>query len=220
MQAQVDLGSVLIFTDALRQNNNREWFKAHRQEYDLARAHFENFVAALIDELGRIEPLGDIRPSDCIFRLNRDLRFTRDKTPYKPYVSAYVAPGGRRSRRMGLYVHIEPGSSMLAGGLHDPLPQELASWRAAIDRDPRPFKSIAGNSTFRKYFGQLQGERLKTIPRGYPKDHPEPDLLRLKSLTVIRHISDDDVTSANFLADTIRTFKAMKPFLRYLDSLH
>jgi len=219
MGAKTALQPVLGFVRALKRNNNRDWFQAHRDDYEVARAHFEDFVAALLHELSRTEPLADVSPRDCIFRLNRDLRFSKDKTPYKPYMSAYIAPGGRKSRRMGYYVHIEPGNTLLAGGLHEPDPGQLASWRAAIDRDPRPFKRIAAAIAFRRNFGEVRGERLKTVPRGYPRDHPEADLLRLKSITVIRQVPDAQVITPAFLHETLKTFKAMKPFLKYLDSL-
>lgn len=215
---QFDLQSVLKFAGNLKQNNNRNWFQEHRSDYEMARAHFEDYVAALIQELSKTEPLADLSPKDCIFRLNRDLRFTKDKTPYKPYMSAYIAPGGRKSRLLGYYVHIEPGNAMLAGGLYEPNTRQLASWRESIDRDPRPFKDIIDNETFHKFFGEVSGERLKTIPRGYPKDHPEADLLRLKSVTVTRHVSDTEVASPAFFPETIETFRVMKPFLEYLDT--
>jgi uncharacterized protein (TIGR02453 family) len=217
--AQFDLQSVLSFAGDLKQNNNRNWFQDHRSDFEVARARFEDYVAALINELSTTEPLADLTPKDCIFRLNRDLRFTKDKTPYKPYMSAYIAPGGRKSRLLGYYVHIEPGNAMLAGGLYDPNPQQLVAWRESINRDPRPFKRIVENETFRKFFSEVGGERLKTIPRGYPKDHPEVDLLRLKSVTVTRHITDAEITSPAFFHETLETFEAMKPFLHYLDSL-
>ncbi|MHC1782337.1 MAG: DUF2461 domain-containing protein [Anaerolineaceae bacterium] len=216
--AQFNLQSVLQFTGNLKQNNNRDWFQEHRGDYEIARAYFEDYVAALIRELSKTEPLADLTPKDCIFRLNRDLRFTKDKTPYKPYMSAYIAPGGRKSRLLGYYVHIEQGNAMLAGGLYEPDTQQLASWRESIDRNPRPFKDIIGNETFRKFFGEVGGERLKTIPRGYPKDHPEADLLRLKTVTVTKHASDSQVSSPPFFTETMETFGAMKPFLQYLDT--
>jgi len=215
----IDLKPVLKFSRALGKNNNREWFQAHRGEYDDARAHFEAYVAAVIEELSPLFSLGDITPKECIFRIYRDLRFAKDKTPYKPLMSAYVAPGGRKARRMGCYIHIEPGESMLAGGLHQPRPAQLVAWRAAIDRDPEPFKKILKNATFRKYFGTVGGDRLMTAPRGYPKDHPELDLLRLKSVTVARMVSDKLVASPDFLRETLITCRVMKPFLDYLDSL-
>ncbi|HEX7555351.1 MAG TPA: DUF2461 domain-containing protein, partial [Leptolinea sp.] len=158
-------------------------------------------------------------PKDCIFRLNRDLRFTKDKTPYKPYMSAYIAPGGKKSRRLGYYVHLEPGNSMLAGGLYDPDPQQLNAWRESVDHDPSLIRKIIAGDQFIQYFGQISGDRLKTIPRGYSKDHPDADLLQLKSITVVRKITDAQVTTKNFFEDSLDTFKAMKPFLEYLETL-
>jgi len=107
MQAQLDLRPVLTFVRGLKRNNNRPWFEAHRPAFQEARLHFEEYVSSLIAELARTESLGGLTPRDCIFRMNRDLRFSRDKTPYKPYMSAYIAPGGRKSRRLGYYMATE-----------------------------------------------------------------------------------------------------------------
>src|SRR5512133_1083719 len=98
---QFNLLAVLNFSLDLKWNNNRNWFQEHRSAYEIAHGHFEDFISALINELSLTEPLADLTPKDCIFRLNRDLRFTKDKTPYKPYMSAYIAPGGKKSRRLG-----------------------------------------------------------------------------------------------------------------------
>ena len=220
MANKPDMQPVLNFLHGLKRNNNRDWFEGHRDEYQAARVEFEAYVLALISELSRSEPLGGITPKDCIFRLNRDLRFTKDKTPYKPYMSAYIAPGGRRSRRMGYYVHIESGDrSLFAGGLHEPEPAEIAAWRASIARDPRPFKKIISDGDFRKYFGKVGGERLKTAPKGYPRDHPDLDLLQLKSITVTRTIKDSTVTSRRLIDESLATFTTMKPFLQHLGTL-
>ncbi|HEY2982227.1 MAG TPA: DUF2461 domain-containing protein [Anaerolineales bacterium] len=220
MDSKLDMQPVLKFLQGLNRNNNRDWFQAHRDEYETARDQFEQYVAALISALSRTESLSGVTPKDCIFRLNRDLRFTKDKTPYKPYMSAYIAPGGRKSRQMGYYVHIQPGNhSMIAGGLHEPEPQQIVAWRRSIDRDARPFKRITSDKTFHKYFGAVGGESLKTAPKGYPKDHPELDLLRLKSITVTRTIPDALITSPRLVDETLKTSKAMKPLLKYLGSL-
>lgn len=217
-KTDLDLRPVLSFSRALEKNNNREWFQKHRPDYDAARAIFEDYIAAVINELSGTMPLADITPKDCIFRIYRDVRFSKDKSPYKPLMSAFVAPGGRKARRMGLYIHIEPKESMLAGGLYQPEPRQLAAWRASIDRDPEPFKKITRHQTFREYFGRIEGDRLKTAPRGYPKDHPELELLRLKNITVARKISDKEVSSSDFLNETLVTYRAMKPFLDYLEA--
>jgi len=106
-----------------------------------------------------------------------------------------------------------------AGGLHEPEPRQLLAWRASIDRDPSPFKRIIADRSFREYFGSVGGERLKSAPRGYPKDHAELDFLRLKCVTVSRSVTDTVVSSPLLLEETLTTFRVMKPFLRYLESL-
>ena len=216
----IDLKPILEFLKGLRKHNERPWFESHRAEYQLARSRFEDFVGILIHEIGRTERLGAITPKDCIFRLNRDLRFSKDKSPYKPYMCAYIAPGGRKSRNLGTYFHLEPGNrSMIAGGFHEPEPQQIANWRRAIDRDPRPWKKIAAEKSFRAHFGEVQGERLKTAPQGYPRDPPEIELLRLKQVTVARRLSDAEVLRPGFLRETLTTVRAMRLFLGYLAGL-
>ncbi len=220
MESQLDLVLVLRFLKGLRANNDRDWFTGHRAQFELARAHFEEYIDAVITSLSPTERLGGVTPRDCIFRLNRDLRFTKDKTPYKPYMSAYIAPGGRKSRRLGFYIHLEPGNrSMFGGGLHEPEPRQIAAWRAAIDRNPRPLLKIMKGGSFRRYFGELRGESLKTAPRGYAREHPNLALLRLKTVTVARSVSDKQVSSPQLFAETIATYRAMKPFLIYLGTL-
>ena len=220
MKNPVELSWVFAFLRGLRKNNDRAWFEAHRGPYQEARSRFEEYVADLIAELARTDDLGGISPKDCIFRLNRDLRFSKDKSPYKPYMSAYIAPGGRKSRRLGYYVHVSPGDqSMIAGGMHEPEPQQLARWRLAMDRDPGPFSRIIHEKTFRRYFGEVSGEKLKTAPKGYPRDHPQLELLRLKQVTAMRPIPDKDLLGRSLVQETLRTFRAMKPFLSYLENL-
>jgi len=214
---QFDLNSVLEFASELKQNNNRPWFLEHRDDFDVARKNFEEFVTQLIISLSKSENLGGITPKDCIYRLNRDLRFSQDKTPYKPYLSAYIAPGGRKSKLLGYYVHLEPGNVMLAGGLYDPEPRQLTAFRDAISRDAREFKSIITEKKFVEYFGGVSGDSLKTIPRGYPADHPEAALLRLKTVTVVHKVTDAAAVASGFFEHTIKTFGVMKPFLTYLE---
>jgi uncharacterized protein (TIGR02453 family) len=219
MGAQVDLKPALSFLKALKKNNNRTWFQAHRAEYDAANLAFESYVGALIDELRPTEGLGGLTAKDCIFRIYRDIRFSKDKTPYKTHMGAYIAPGGRKLMRMGYYVQVSPGDSMIAGGLHEPEPKRLDKFRQTIARDARPFRKIIGARTFREYFGEIGGETLKTAPRGYPKDHPEIDLLRMKQITAHHPMPDDELLSKDVVKKTVAGFRRMKPFLSYLDSI-
>ena len=220
MNADFDLKPTLEFLKALKRHNNRDWFESHRPQYQSARSEFEAFITALIQEIAPVEGLGGLSAKDCLFRLNRDLRFSKDKSPYKTHMSAYIAPGGRKSRRLGYYVHVSPGDqSMIAGGMHEPEPQQLARWRLAMDRDPGPFSRIIHEKTFRRYFGEVSGEKLKTAPKGYPRDHPQLELLRLKQVTAMRPIPDKDLLGRSLVQETLRTFRAMKPFLSYLENL-
>jgi uncharacterized protein (TIGR02453 family) len=219
MALSVNLKPALEFLEALKRNNNRTWFQTHRDEYEDASLAFETFVGALIDELRPTEGLRGLTPKDCIFRIYRDIRFSKDKTPYKDHMGAYIAPGGRKATRMGYYVHVSPGDSLIAGGLHQPDAKRLDRFRQAIVRDARPFKKIVGAKAFREYLGEVEGEKLKSAPRGYSTNHPEIELLRLKQVTVHHRFSDGDMLGPDIVRKVIKGFKRMKPFLVYLDAI-
>jgi len=154
---------------------------------------------------------------DCIFRIHRDVRFSRDKSPYKVNMGASIGPGGRRTHRFNYYMHLEPGdASKIAGGMYQPEAEDLRRFRAAIGHDARKFKSILGSRSFKQYFGEVTGERLTTAPQGFERTHAEIELLRLKSVVAMRPVADTQVLSKHFPAHVVRAFRAMKPFLDYL----
>ena len=216
----IDLKPVLDFLSKLKEHNNKAWFEENRPAYETARTRFENFVDLLIGDYGKIEDLGGITAKDCVMRIFRDIRFSKDKTPYKTNMSATIAPGGKKSTSLGYYLHIQPhNETLIAGGLHMPTPGQLASFRAAIDRDAAPFKAIINDKEFKKYFGALDGEKVKTVPQGYAGDHPEIGLLRFKQVVVLHRVSDEMVLSPKFSTHVIKTFTAMKPFLDYLNAI-
>jgi uncharacterized protein (TIGR02453 family) len=220
MDDHVDLKPVLTFLSAVQKNNNRVWFEGHRSLYENAREQFEELIDSLIVGLGSVEDLGGITAKDCVMRIYRDIRFSKDKSPYKRSMAAAIRPGGKRSGRLAYYLHLEPpNASVIAGGLHDPEPAQLVRFREAIDRDPKPFKKVVNNKAFVQTFGALEGERLKTVPKGYDRDHPELDLLRMKGVFAVRHLTDAQVLSPRFSAVVIESFTAMKPFLDYLNSI-
>jgi uncharacterized protein (TIGR02453 family) len=164
--------------------------------------------------------MGGLAAKDCVMRIYRDVRFSKDKTPYRTSMAAGIAPGGRKTTRQGYYFHLEPhDQSMIAGGLYMPEPAQLARFRAAIDQDAGAFKAIVANKDFKHYFGSVGGERLKTVPQGYARDHPEIELLRLKQVVVSHAFTDEQVLSARFAAQANRVFVAMKPFLDYLNTI-
>jgi uncharacterized protein (TIGR02453 family) len=213
-----DLKPVLDFLGDLKEHNNKAWFDEHRAAYETASTHFEDFVDQLIGEYGRLDDLGGITAKDCIMRIYRDTRFSKDKSPYKISMGATIAPGGKKSASLGYHLHMQPhDETLIAGGLYMPAPEQLASFRRAIDQDAAPFKTILGDKQFKQYFGELEGEKVKTVPQGYTRDHPEIELLRFKQVVVVHRLSDERVLSPGFGTHVIKTFTAMKPFLDYLN---
>jgi uncharacterized protein (TIGR02453 family) len=220
MPATFNLLPVLNFLDNLVQNNAKAWFDAHRADYDTARDSFEGFIDYLIDELRTSDNLLDLSAKDCIFRFYRDLRFSRDKTPYHTNFSAIIGPGGRKSLEQGYYISIEPHDrSMIAGGLHMPTPQKLDRFRQAIDRHAATFKRVTGDPAFVEQFGKIEGERLKTAPKGYDRAHPEIELLQLKEVVAIHQLTDQEVLEGDFPDKVLVVCRAMKPFVDYLNEL-
>lgn len=209
MRASVNMAPILAFLEALGSNNNKTWFEAHRDKFQEALDYFKSLVAALIDELSDTDGLGELSPKDCIFRLNRDIRFSKDKTPYKIYMSAAIGPGGRKSRALPYYVQIGPhDKSMFAGGVHQPSPQQLTKWRQAIDAEPAPLKMVINNPTFVRLFGGLAGERLTGAPKGYSREHLEIELLKLKQLTVMHPLADQEVLASTIVSHAVQVFTA------------
>lgn len=216
MEPQLD--TMLKFLRQLARNNNVEWFHAHRAEYDTARAAFELFVEELILKFNRYEDLGGVQPRDCMFRINRDVRFSADKSPYKIAMAAVLARGGRNSPRAGYYVHLEPGKSVMGGGIYMPDAARLTKIRRAIDADPEPLRRILKNAAFKKMFGGLDDyDMLKTAPKGFPADHSALDLLKHKHFTTTLGLTDQEVVAQDFSARVVKTFRALKPFNDWLN---
>jgi len=210
---------IFAFLHDLRLNNNHEWFEAHRPEYEKAKTLFEDFIQGLIFRFDVVEPLGDLAARDAIFRIHNDMRFAKNKPSYKSHFSAVLAPGGRHSLRLPYYIHIMPGGSLLAGGVHMPTSADLQAIRAAIAEDPGPIKMMIEAPEFRKYFDGISGEKLKSAPRGYAPDHPQIELLRHKQFLVVHPLSDERVLEPDFADHALQVFAAMKPFFDYLQPL-
>lgn len=209
----------LRFLADLKKNNTRVWFAANRPRYEAARAEFVELVDALIAGVAHFLPHAlELDPSDCIFRINRDTRFAKDKTPYKPNLGAFLTDRGRKVARAGYYIHLEAGECMVAGGLYMPPSHELKAVRRAILEDPQPLRRILANKRFAAAFGrELPGARVKTAPRDIPRDHPDLDLLRLTSYEVFRVIPDHDVLSPGFAKMAVEHFKTMSALVDYLN---
>ena len=212
------LKPVLDFLSELAQHNQRDWFKQHQDGYQAAHERFETFIDELIIAYRPVEDLGSLSARDCVMRIYRDVRFTRDKSPYQTHMAASIAKGGRHSPRFPYYLHIAPhNQSFLAGGLYMPSSSQLARFREQVDRNSAPLRAIFNAPRFRQVFGTPGGESLKTAPQGYSRDHPDIDLLRLKQVTVAYPLPDALVLSAGIIDQVVDIFALMKPFLDYLN---
>ena len=219
MGASLDLNPVLSFLAQLKENNQRPWFQAHRAEYELARGQFEMLVGRLIEEFSFFEGLAGVTPEECVMRIYRDVRFSKDKSPYRTTMGASIGPGGRKSSVFSYYFQVGcQGETMLAGGLYDPTPEHLARFRSAIDDDPAPFKAVIGDQDFQRYYGAVSGDRVKTAPQGYSREHPEIELLRLKQVFAMHSWADEAVLAPGFVAEVVAAARALKPFLDYLET--
>ncbi len=212
------LQPTLDFLSSLQKHNNKPWFDAHRAEYQTAKQRFEEFVDVFIDEFRSVEDFENLSAKDCLFRINRDVRFSKDKSPYKTNMGATIALGGKYSIRAPYYIHVEPPNrSFLAGGVYAPTPDQLAALRRHIDHDPAALRAVVADRGFKKHFGTLAGEQLKSPPRGYAADHPAIDLLKFKQFIVMHPRTDQEVLSSRFLAHTVDVFTALKPLLDWLN---
>ena len=219
MSQPYDLRTAFTFLNELKRNNSKPWFDAHRHDYEESRRNVEAFVSSFIEALRPIDDVGPLSAREVLMRINRDVRFSRDKSPYRTNVGAEIAPGGRRGGRFGYFIHLEPGGgSLLGGGMYMPLPEQLAKFRQAIAEDAEPFKRIVQRRGFVKQFGAIEGERLATAPQGYQRTHPEIDLLRLRQVLAARHFPDAEVLAPDFLQRTVEAAKELKPFNDWLNS--
>ncbi len=209
---------ILEFLSKLKQHNEREWMEEHRKEYHAARDLFLEMIAEQIQAIAQWEKgVASLSPKDCVFRINRDIRFSKDKRPYKENFGAFIAKGGRHTPSAGYYLHLEPGNTFVGGGIYMPPNDLLKKIRQEIDYNAAQLHAILNEPIFVKTFGEIQGERLKSAPKGYPKDHPEIHLLQLKSFVVTQSFADDVVASPEFQASVTQAFKVLQPFNAFLE---
>ena len=208
------------FLNSLKSNNNRDWFIKNRSAYTDSKNNFESFVQEVIYKIAEFEPIiKGLEVKNCIYRINRDIRFSNDKSPYKSHFGAFIVKGGKRNgdKFAGYYIHIEPGKSIIAGGAYMPPAPWLSAIREKIDEDPEKLLKIISDKTFLKYFGKIDGEKLKTSPKGYSSSHPQIELLKYKSYLVVNEVSDKDVLKSGYFDHVLETFKAMKPLNDFLN---
>jgi len=213
--------TTLKFLKDLKKNNNKPWFDANRAGYEAAKKDFEGLIQTLIDKQGKNDrSIAEVKAKDCLFRINRDLRFSKDKSPYKTNFGASITRGGRNSPFAGYYFHCEPGESFVGGGLWGPLPPALKKVRQEIDYNFAEFKKIIGNKKFKSVYGDLyrgSDASLTKIPQGFEKDNPAGDYLKLKSLIAMKSLTEKDLGAKDLVKTITDAFAALHPLLLFIN---
>ncbi len=216
--------TTLKFLKDLKKNNNKTWFEEHRKQYDFAKADFFSLVEQLIRGIAKFDkPINNLEAKNCTFRINRDVRFSKNKDPYKSNLAAYFNKDGKKGIGAGYYLHVEPGKSFAAGGIWMPEPGVLANIRQEIDYNFTDWKKILENKNFRNAFtqGVNSSDSLTRPPKGYDENNPAIEFLKMKSFIVSRPFTDIDVQNKFFAREVAKTFHTMKPMIDFLNtSLH
>jgi uncharacterized protein (TIGR02453 family) len=210
--------AILEFLTELNENNNREWFNANRDRYESCRDKMLLMTEIFISEIRKFD--GDIPvmdPRECLFRIYRDIRFSADKSPYKTHFGSFIARGGHKSTRAGYYFHVQPDDSFLSGGIYMPQPDVLKALRTGISDHSEELLSIINNPGFKKYFSTLEGEKLKTPPKGFSADCQCIELLKHKSYFIWTSLSTDDLCREDFIGKGIAIFREIYPLNRFLN---
>lgn len=213
--------ATLKFLKDLKKNNNKPWFDAHRKEYETAKNDFAVFIQNVIDKHSKSDPtIKSIMAKDCMFRINRDVRFSKDKSPYKTNMGAYINRGGKKSLFAGYYFHCEPGQSFVGGGLWMPMPPELNKVRQEIDYNLDEFKKIITSKKFRSVYKDLSHEKeyvLSRVPKGYDPTNPAAEYLKMKSFVSMTPLKDSDLTSKYLVKKTTIAFEALQPLIEFVN---
>lgn len=212
--------STLKFLKDLKKNNNKSWFEAHRKQYDLVKEDFLSLVQQLIRQIAAFDkPIGNLEAKNCTFRINRDVRFSKNKDPYKNNIAAYFNKDGKKGIGAGYYLHIEPGKSMAAGGIWMPEPVVLTNIRQEIDYNLSEWEKIVTSRTFTRMFTEgIKGDTLTRPPKGYDENNPAIKYLKMKSFIVTRAFTDAEVQNKNFATEVSNTFQKMKPLIDFLNT--
>jgi uncharacterized protein (TIGR02453 family) len=206
----------LQFLRELKKNNDRAWFNEHKDRFVAANENFTLFVQTLIDETAKFDKsAAGIDAKNAVFRIYRDIRFSKDKSPYKTHFGA-VLTGRGKGFLAGYYLHVEPGNAFLAGGVHMTEPENMKAIRARISAEGKKFLKISGDKNFKKTF-TIEGDRLARVPQGFDKEDPMAEFLKYKDLTLIHSLDDKKVLSNDFASYCAKIFKAMLPFNRFLN---
>lgn len=212
--------ATIKFLKDLKKNNNRAWFEKHKDAYLDVKKDIEGFTQSVIDGMGKIDAdIALLQPKDCVFRIYRDVRFSKDKSPYKTNIGASFNKGGKKAPTAGYYFHCEPGQNMVGGGLWMPMPPQLAKVRQEIDYNFDEWKKIINHRNFKKIFpAGVDGiETLSRPPKGYEETNPAIGFLKMKCFIVSGDLTDTQLQSKTLLKEVLKTFETMKDFIDFLN---
>ncbi|MBB4080025.1 uncharacterized protein (TIGR02453 family) [Lewinella aquimaris] len=210
--------STFDFLRRLAENNDRNWFADHRGEYDAARENVAEFSDALLERLRETDVISTENGKKSLFRIYRDVRFSKDKRPYKTNIAGSYTRDGLQ-RRGGYYFTFSPAESMVGGGFYGIEKEDLRRIRQELGGDAGPMREILGAEQFGRLYGHLRGEQLKTAPQGYAKDHPNIDLLRYKQFFAARNFTEAEVLAPDFLDRATETLIGLRPFFDYFSEV-
>jgi len=209
---------ILDFLKDLEANNSREWFDLNRDRYDATRKQFLVVAEQLIHDIRQFDDeVPALNPKDCVFRIFRDVRFSKDKLPFKSNYGCFVARGGKKSGFAGYYLHIQPGECFLSGGIYMPLPEYLQAIRQEIYYHPKNYIDLIENKEFKSTYTLEYSNKLKTAPKGYPKDWEYLDLIKNRNYAFGHRIEEHELFASDFLEKAIELFKVIYPLNRYLN---
>ncbi|MEQ6124062.1 DUF2461 domain-containing protein [Pseudotenacibaculum sp. MALMAid0570] len=203
------------FLKDLKKNNNRDWFAEQKPRFIEAQDNAKALYASIRKNLEEHDEIEKFK----LFRIYRDVRFSKDKTPYKPHFAGSFSRLGKHLRG-GYFLRIRPGESFLAGGFWEPNKEDLFRIRKEIEIDASEMRAILDDKNYQKYFGgKFDGDELKTAPKGFDKEHPDIDLIRKKGYIAVRNFTDAEVLDPDFINEVDRTFKALRPFFNYMSDV-
>lgn len=205
---------IFDFLKELKDNNNRPWFQENKERFLVVKENMQAFSNELLNAMSHHDEIERMK----IYRIYRDIRFSKDKTPYKAYLSGHFVRA-TKALRGGYYFHIEPNNSFVGGGFWNPSSPDLKRIRQDIASDPEQLRSIINAPQFKKTFGTLDGNQVKTAPKGYKKDHPAIDLLRYKQFLISHKFTDKEVLAPDFAAKASKVFEEMRPFFNYMSEV-
>ena len=213
--------STIKFLKDLKKNNNKEWFDKNRKVYEAAKADFLLLVENVLKELSKKDAsIAHLQAKDCVFRINRDVRFSKDKSPYKTNMGMSIAPKGKKGISAGYYFHVEPGGCFMGGGLYQPMPEDVKKVRQEIDYCFDEFSKIVSSKKFKSVYDGLsmdEGLKLSRPPKGYDENNPAIEFLKLKSFIAMTNVADKDLMDKNLTKKIVTSFEALQPMINFLN---